>query len=113
MVGDHDLEGYVQANPGGSKFKTVYNATTMNGDLMLDVVDSILQHLPALDQSGDYVTQNSSGYSSPPFSQSSRSPRLPSPSISLMGCTWLSESTRPPNKPPRMLSNTPDTPLDC
>jgi hypothetical protein len=30
-----------------------------------------------------------------------------------MGCTWLSESTRAPNKPPRMLSNTPDTPLDC
>jgi hypothetical protein len=58
MVRDHDLEGYVQANEGGSKFKTVYEAATMNDDLMLDVVDSILQHLPALDESGDYVTQN-------------------------------------------------------
>lgn len=58
MVRDHDLEGYVQANPHGSKFKTVYEATTMNDDLMLDVVDSILQHLPALDGEGDYVTQN-------------------------------------------------------
>jgi hypothetical protein len=58
MVRDHDLEGYVQANPHGSKFKTVYEATTMNDDLMLDVVDSILQHLPALDESGDYVIQN-------------------------------------------------------
>jgi uncharacterized protein (DUF362 family) len=52
MVRDHDLEGYVQANPGISKFKTVYNAATMN-DLMRDVVDSILQHLPSLDQPGD------------------------------------------------------------
>ncbi|MEP7193532.1 MAG: hypothetical protein ABI903_11770 [Actinomycetota bacterium] len=58
MVRDHDLEGYVQANGGGSKLRTVYEATTMNDDLMLDVVDSILQHLPALDESGDYVTQN-------------------------------------------------------
>ena len=58
MVRDHDLEGYVQANQGGSKLRTVYEATTMNDDLMLDVVDSILQHLPALDESGDYVTQN-------------------------------------------------------
>ena len=58
MVRDHDLEGYVQANKGGSKLRTVYEATTMNDDLMLDVVDSILQHLPALDESGDYVTQN-------------------------------------------------------
>jgi hypothetical protein len=58
MVRDHDLEGYVQANQGGSKLRTVYEATTMNDDLLLDVVDSILQHLPALDESGDYVTQN-------------------------------------------------------
>lgn len=58
MVRDHDLEGYVQANQGGSKFKTVYEAATMDDDLMLDVVDSILQHLPALDESGHYVTQN-------------------------------------------------------
>ena len=58
MVRDHDLEGYVQANPHGWKFKRVYEATTMNDDLMLDVVDSILQHLPALDEAGDYVTQN-------------------------------------------------------
>jgi hypothetical protein len=58
MVRDHDLEGYVQAKQGGSKFKTVYEAATMNDDLMLDVVDSILQHLPSLDESGDYVTQN-------------------------------------------------------
>jgi len=58
MVRDHDLEGYVQAKQGGPKFKTVYEAATMNDDLMLDVVDSILQHLPSLDESGDYVTQN-------------------------------------------------------
>src|SRR5450759_2505941 len=58
MVRDHDLEGCVQANPGGSRFKTVYDAATMNDDLLLDVVDPILQHLPALDQPGDYVTQN-------------------------------------------------------
>jgi hypothetical protein len=58
MVRDHDLEGYVQSKQGGSKFRTVYEAATMNDDLMLDVVDSILQHLPAFDESGDYVTQN-------------------------------------------------------
>jgi hypothetical protein len=44
MVRDHDLEGCVLANPGGSRFKTVYQAATMNDDLLLDVVDPILQH---------------------------------------------------------------------
>lgn len=58
MVRDHDLEGYFQANPEGFTFKTVYEATTMNDELLLDVVDSILQQLPALDESGAYVTQN-------------------------------------------------------
>ena len=58
MVRDHDLEGYVEAKPGGPKFRTVYEAATMNDDLMLDVVDSILRHLPAFDESCDYVTQN-------------------------------------------------------
>ena len=58
MVRDHDLEGYFQENPEGFTFKTVYEATTMNDDLLLDIVDSILQQLPALDESGAYVTQN-------------------------------------------------------
>jgi len=58
MVRDHDLEGYVQAKPPWLEVQKVYEAQTMNDDLMLDVVDSILQHLPALDEAGDYVTQN-------------------------------------------------------
>jgi hypothetical protein len=59
MVRDHDLEGYLQANPDGPTFSAVSSATTMSDDhVMLDVVDSILQHLPALDGPGDIVAQN-------------------------------------------------------